>query len=158
MTIRRQLFCSPAYFCKRTLTYLPPPFRSRAPHVGYSSSRPMAWRGRERLSNPALWVEVHVGKEVWGGSYSLDNCRATEELAPNRHQIISVPLYIPYSFMHSTVQYSRSRYRLNFRVVQCPHSAVQSSVQCNALPSHHSTVQHSTVQHSTAQNQSSSAQ
>ena len=25
--------------------------------------------------------------------------RATEELAPNNHQIISVPLYIPYSFM-----------------------------------------------------------
>ena len=41
-----------------------------------------------------------MGKERWGGgSYSLDNCRAAEELAPNRHQIISVPLYIPYSFM-----------------------------------------------------------
>ena len=24
MTIRRHLFCSAAYFCKRTLTYLPP--------------------------------------------------------------------------------------------------------------------------------------
>ena len=52
--------------------------------------------------NLLLLVEVHVGKERCGGeggSYSLDNCHATEELAPNRHQIISVLLYIPYSFM-----------------------------------------------------------
>ena len=33
------------------------------------------------------------------GSHIYDNCHATEELAPSRHQIISVPLYIPYSFM-----------------------------------------------------------
>ena len=34
---------------------------------------------------------------MWGPLAEI--CRATEELAPNRHQIISVPLYIPYSFM-----------------------------------------------------------
>ena len=27
-------------------------------------------------------------------SFSLDNCRAAEELAPNRHQIFPVPLYM----------------------------------------------------------------
>ena len=59
----------------------------------------MAWRGRERLSNPALGLDGGPrGEGEVGGSYSLDNCRAAEELVPNRHQIISVLLYIPYSF------------------------------------------------------------
>ncbi len=56
------------------------------------------------------WIRNNENKikdeDKWGGgggSYSLDNCRAAEELAPNRHQIISVPLYIPYSFMVHTV-------------------------------------------------------
>jgi len=49
----------------------------------------------------------HGEGEVGGGgvSYSLDNCPASEELAPNRHQIISVPLYIPYSFMGQTHEF-----------------------------------------------------
>ena len=32
-----------------------------------------------------------MGKERW---YSRDNCRASEKLAPRRHQIFPVPLYI----------------------------------------------------------------
>ena len=111
MTIRRQLFWSAAYFFKRTLTYLP--------HSGpglptWGNPQADQWpgvKGKEhqillcdwiQYLNLLLLVEVHVGKERWwgvGGSYSLVNCPATEELAPNCHQIISVLLYIPYSFM-----------------------------------------------------------
>ena len=99
---------------------IPPPPPPLLPHVYLhpitereSSSRPMAWRGREILL--CDWMEVHVGSPVLcsrqdnrrggeRGSHTYDdNCHASEEMAPICYQIISVPLYIPFSFMLRTV-------------------------------------------------------
>jgi len=91
MTIRRQLFCCAAYFCKRTPR-----------GVILKPTNGLAWKGKMIKSCSVIGWRSTWGRRG-GGSYSLDNCHASEELAPNRHQIISVPLYIPYSFMSVTL-------------------------------------------------------
>ena len=92
----------------------PPPHRSFPKWTSIQSQRgdPLADQWPCNTSPPPCCVQTdrqtgHLGGsprgegEVGGGSYSRYICHAKEVLAPNRHQKIPVPLYIPYFFMLS---------------------------------------------------------
>ena len=104
MTIRRQLFCSSA-IVERIRTPSPPPNSPspRGPPPNHRAGFDDLILPRQaigRFEDSSTWgaLDWNGGGEVGKGPF-VEICRATEELAPNRHQIISVPLYIPYSFM-----------------------------------------------------------
>ena len=112
MTIWRQLFCS-ATIVKRIRTPFPHP-PPLLPHVDLHPITEQDLMISSFHARPLVGLRIpHVGSPglEWGrgGEVGTTKGCATEKLAPNRHQIISVPLYIHYSFMVNSFVWSRQR-------------------------------------------------